>query len=93
MNDEKGLVGKFKAKVGEIVTMTGSIDGEIKFITVSGFVKKVNYDSVVLSHEDPTNPEDSLFYLCGRNKIGRGDRPYDLEKFDSYEVLSPRTKQ
>jgi len=80
------LEGKLNGNVckGDIVLLhSESVD-------VSGYVCNFNSERIILSHEDPFT---SVTWGGGsydrgiRKNLGRGDKTYNLSRFESYEVI------
>lgn len=59
-------------------------------IEICGYVVTIRYPDIVLSHEEPYARRHMglrVFWDGLRRSVGRGDKAYDLGRFDSYEIV------
>ncbi|MBW2990259.1 hypothetical protein KY348_00990 [Candidatus Woesearchaeota archaeon] len=84
MDEVEGLENKIgKISVGDVILLHS------KEINVVGYVADYNPRQVKLSHENPhsTMTKYQVYNRNFRGNIGRGDKWYNLVKFDSFKIL------
>lgn len=81
--DKENLVGRLNATPGDLVLLKNP-EEERK---ASGHIIKMTRKAVRLSHEDPNNPVGWTYRTFPSDKLGKGDRTYDLTGFTDYDIL------